>query len=32
MLTLYTAIGRLKIKRDEKGNPVPAVIDRKSVV
>ena len=27
MLTLYTAIGSLKIKRDEMGNPVPAVIN-----
>ena len=29
MLTLYTAIGRLKIKRDEKGNSVPAVINNR---
>ena len=27
MLTLYTAIGSLKIKRDEMGNPVPVVIN-----
>lgn len=27
MLTLYTAIGKLKIKRDEMGHPVPVVID-----
>ena len=29
MLTLYTAIGNLKIKRDEMGNPVPAVINNR---
>lgn len=29
MLTLYTAIGRLKIKRDEMGHPVPVVINNK---
>lgn len=29
MLTLYTAIGRLKIKRDEPGHPVPVVINNK---
>ena len=29
MLTLYTAIGRLKIKRDEMGHPVPVVINNR---
>ncbi len=29
MMTLYTAIGNLKIKRDEMGNPVPVVINNR---
>ena len=29
MLTLYTAIGSLKIKRDAMGNPVPIVINNR---
>ena len=29
MLTLYTAIGRLKIKKDEMGNPLPVVINNR---